>query len=356
MPTERRVTAVLVVLVSLALAACGGRAAPAPCQPCAPSVPVAAHYVDADDNSLEKYDAIWSALQRFYRSESPANIRVRYRPSGPSMFDVPSSTVVISLSSLEKSSLRATIAHESSHLFLAALTEGASTLDELRFIDEGLASVLGYEIDGQLAPYQARAVRLAAGRMKEAPITFERVARWPTFFGSGGKNLDWGAYDVGASFVFYLRDEVGDARLVDLLRSLGRTRSLEASARQVLGRSLSELESGWHAYVGKAKVDVPKLIDQSPQTLSQAVSTTRSEISVTFDVDMAPIVCLMTPCQEGICFDHARWKTERTLVVAIERPLLPKHTYRLALGVPSCRLRSRAGDELPVTEWSFETE
>jgi hypothetical protein len=70
---------------------------------------------------------------------------------------------------------------------------------------------------------------------------------------------------------------------------------------------------------------------------------------------MTPNICVLTPCKEGICFDHARWPTPRTLTIAIDRALLPAHAYQLSLGTSSCRLQSRTGAELPVTEWRFET-
>jgi hypothetical protein len=337
----------------LSTASCRGREAPLPA---VEPRPVTAHYVDADGSVLDEYDALWAQLSRFYQSPRPATIHVRRRPSGTSMFDVPSSTVLISAASLHGGPERPTIAHESSHLFLAEITAAASTLDAFRFIDEGLACVIEHEVGGGIDAYRDRALRRAAGRLREGPITFERVQRWSTYFGTPERGLDFGAYDVGASFVFFVRDTWGDGRLLDLLRALGVTRSLESAVERSLGRPLPEVEAAWIAYVGRVPVSVPQVVEQIPANGSRAASTTLAEVTVTFDVEMSPSICVLTPCQEGICFDHARWTTARTLAIAIERPLLSAHAYTLSLGTPTCRMQSRAGVELPVTVWRFETQ
>jgi Bacterial Ig-like domain len=140
------------------------------------------------------------------------------------------------------------------------------------------------------------------------------------------------------------------------LRAVAATRSLDASVKQGLGRPLPEVEAAWLAYVRRTPVNVPKVVESSPANGSRGVPTTLTEIAVNFDVEMVPDICVLTPCKEGICFDHARWTTGRTLAIAIDRPLFPAHVYQLSLGTPSCRLQSRAGAELPVTEWRFETQ
>ncbi len=342
-------------LAALATAAC----APPVAAPRCPEPAVApARYVDADGNTLERYDALWSQLSRFYGATRPSTIEVRFAPAGPSRFDLDRSAVTLSLGALAGKAVRPVLAHESSHLFLAALTGGASTLEALRFVDEGVASLVEHQVAGDEAVWKVQVLGATAARLRAAPFGFAELARWSSLFGDGGPRSDYGAYDLGASFVLYVREAHGEARTMDLLRALGATRSLDEGARHALGVPIAQLEAGWLAYVRRVELGAPgpvHVVEARPADDERGVPTDQREITVTFDADMARTLCLSTPCQDGVCHDHARWKTPRTIAIALDRPLLPRHAYRITLGWQSCRLRSLAGGELPLTEWRFET-
>ncbi len=338
--------------------AIGGCAHPAAVPRCAETPAPTARYVDADGNTLERYDDLWRQLARFYGATQPGAIAVHFAPGGPSRFDAAQATVTLSLGALRGRSLRPVLAHESSHLFLAALTGGASTLEGFRFVDEGVASLLEHQVAADEAVWKVQALGGTAERLRAAPFGLAELQRWSAFFGDGGERSDYGAYDVGASFVLFVRAEHGDARLVELLRAIGATRSLDAASRQALGRPLAELEAAWLAYLRRVDLGAAgpvHVLELRPANDEHGAPTDLREITVTFDADMAPSLCLSTPCQEGVCHDHARWKTPRTLAIGVDHPLLPHHAYRLALGWQSCRLKSLAGGELPLTEWRFET-
>jgi hypothetical protein len=79
------------------------------------------------------------------------------------------------------------------------------------------------------------------------------------------------------------------------------------------------------------------------------------ELVATFDMPMQPKVCMNAPCHEGLCFDHAAWRTPRELVVTVTKPLRPGRWYEITLGTPTCRLTSRAGARMTPTIWRFKT-
>ncbi|MGZ3423200.1 MAG: Ig-like domain-containing protein [Polyangiales bacterium] len=342
----------IAMLATVAAVACSGARPPVPCPE---AKPPKAHFVDSDGNTLEQYDAIWVWLSRVYGQAGPTPIRITFRGRGDSMFQVATSSMDLSLQPLDGRSPRATIAHEASHLFLAQLTKRASELEEFRFVDEGLASVLEHELDGPSTAFRKSALGGAALRLHEAKYGFARVQRWSTFFGVD-RDRDWGAYDVGASFVYFVRERYGEPALFKLLSTIGETRALGTAIARALGASMDDVEAGWLAYVEKAGYSAPRIVAENPVDGDTAVPVDRSEISVTFDSDMSPTICVVTPCKEGICFDHASFRDPRTLVIKIDKPLLPAHDYHLALGVRSCRLRGTDGRELPITNWGFETK
>jgi hypothetical protein len=356
---SRRLSRAGAVICALGLMAVAvGCAARPPCPPAAPAPPPS-HYVDADDNSLERYDPVWQLLAGFFGDAMPPRIRVEYLPGGTSRFDPEHDRVQLSLSSLKRSGPRCVVAHESSHLALARLTRQASTRDPLRFIDEGLASVLQARCQGDPAAFRQRALGVAATRLAEGRVSFALVDRWSEYFGRSDQpdRLDFDAYLVGASFVLYALETLGEATVRRLLVDLGRTGDLAASVTAVLQRPPAELERGWLAWLGRVPVPaVPRIVALSPPHLARGVRRELPVVEVTFDTDMQPDICVSTDCR-GVCYRDAYWKGPRTLAIRTVPPLPAGHRYELSLGVAGrCALRSVGGRPLPVTPWVFETE
>ncbi len=116
------------------------------------------------------------------------------------------------------------------------------------------------------------------------------------------------------------------------------------------------MEGLWLAGAAVGAHHGPTVVSRSPLDGAARVAIDTRELSVAFDTDMQPTVCVNAPCDQGVCYDHARWSTPRTLTIAVDPKLLPKHDYSIGLGARSCHLKSVGGYELPVTIWRFRTE
>jgi hypothetical protein len=216
--------------LALAVAACQAGAAP-----------VVAHYRDADGQPITRFEPAWQHLAELYGAALPRSIEID-RITGPvSRFDPNRDAVLIADGSLGYQPEIRVVAHETSHVALAAATGGASTEDQLRFFDEGLATVLAHEIDGTLDAYRVTAAAIARGR---GFATLDQLAHWSVFFGHGDDHPDWQAYDVAADFVLFARDRV-DLRA--LIADLAMTRSFAASCAH-LGIDAEDLERRWHLH------------------------------------------------------------------------------------------------------------
>jgi hypothetical protein len=196
---------------------------------------------------------------------------------------------------------------------------------------------------------------IAAGRRKTGSVRLLDMQRWSTYFGKAGAGADFTAYDIGAAFDYFVIETFGEDRFRSFLVDLGRSRSLEASVTAVLGRSLDGIEAEWMAVLDRVEVQIPRVLETSPTSGATAVPMATREIWARFDVPMDPGIRVGTDCREGICFDHASWKDEETLVIRIDAPLRARHHYALTLGTTRGRLRSKEGVEAPLTRWEFDT-
>jgi hypothetical protein len=317
--------------------------------------PTAGHFFDASGVSQPSYEAAWPILEDFFGPALPRRIVVEHVAEGTSRFDPDHQVIVVSRATTVAQSELAVVAHETAHLALAVLTRGASTLEPLRFIDEGLAMIIQKEVEGKLEAYKAGAIAFAAGRLATGNVTLVDLQHWSTYFGVPPK-ADFDAYDVGAAFLCFIEDKYGRAQRATLLADLGRTRTLDVSLRNVFGSSVDETEVRWESYLHAAHVHVPAVTEMVPANGTTDVPVDLREIRVTFDTDMQPDICLSADCH-GLCYDRARWLDARTLVVAADAPLRPAHDYSLSLGVPGrCRLKSRRGVEAPIVTWRFRIQ
>jgi len=306
---------------------------------------------------------VWPHLVEFFGVEVPAKVTVVDEEAGASHFDPNRNIVYISKESLQGKggaapiSVCADVGHETAHLALARLTGGASYIDPFRFLDEGLATILQKEIDGTLPRYKRHALVLAARRLTAGSVRLPDLQAWSKYFGDPKVKADFDAYEVGSAFVFFVQDTRGNDALRKLYVDLGRTRALATSLSSVLGRTYDETEQDWEAYLRTVTIPhAPNITEMVPGNGATAVMPDMNELHVTFDTDMLPSICVMTKCNDGICYDRAYWKDARTLAIKIEKPLAPQQAYALTLGSPShCALMSAEGVEAPITRWEFRT-
>jgi len=349
-------TALLTSTIVFALGGC----APRP----AASAAAANHYYDLLGNTLERLEPVYARLQGFYGTSMPARITVRYTDSDRSMFDPDTSSVAIAVEHLTRAapSGESTIAHESSHLALHALTQGASVLERFRFIDEGVAYILAARATDEGEPFRAKALAKAAAAHQERTIDFARVQAWDSYGARQVHAENPNAYAVGASFVFFLLDEGDEKQFREFLVGLGRSTDLEAALRETYGMSQQEAEARWQGYLGRSKVAPgalelpPSLVRTIPKQDELGVSLALRELVAEFDRPMdTGRMCIRTRCDDGVCYENARWDSPTRLVVAVTPALLPTHRYELSLGGEDCRLRSATLVEVPPIPWTFET-
>jgi hypothetical protein len=294
-------------------------------------------------------------VHEFFGAAAPDAVRLEYVETGPSQFHPESSSVSISGESLKRQSELGVVAHETAHLALARLTRGASTNERLRFVDEGLASILQSRAEKDAKAYRARALVVAAQRAREDDAILVHAERWSEYFGDPKTSADFEAYEVGAAFDLFLLDAFGPERTRRLLADLAETRDLEASCARVLLRDLSDIERAWRESLRQIPIVVPRVVTQSPANEDEGARVDLTELAATFDVPMDPRICLNAPCHEGICYDHATWRSPTELVVRLTQPLTPGRWYEVSLGTGRCRLKSRAGVAMPVAIWRFKT-
>ncbi len=321
--------------------------------------PPAPRFRTSEGAPLGGFDAAWEALHETFGAATPEAFTVVVKePGGPSQFNTQATRLVLPRDTLATRGAP-TLAHEGAHVCLSRLTEGASELEALRFVDEGLATIFEHRLAGTSAELEKSARRAAALQLAAGNLSFEKLARWSVYFGDPQQERRASfAYPVGAAFVLFLRDTFGDERFMALLVALGRSRTLDGAAQAALGRSAEELETAWLASLKAVKVAPPAAIAFEPRDQAKHVAVGVTALRVTFDSDMAPSICLRAECGKShVCFTGARWTSPRMLVVVPDGPLLPKHRYRLELGIAGrCVMSALDGQSLAPVTWEFETE
>jgi hypothetical protein len=188
------------------------------------------HFYDTTSAPLEKFEPAWSTLRAFFGAVLPERVTVDYELQGTSHFDPRTNAVHLVVASYHGEPELAAVAHETSHLALAMLATGASTEQNFRFLDEGLATVMQYEVQGLAAQRQRLFRAHAAEHPKAGRATLSAMQLWSTYFGNPTVKADYSAYEDGAAFVFFLSDTYGQMKLRNLFVDLGRhTRSRHPS-------------------------------------------------------------------------------------------------------------------------------
>ena len=324
----------------------------------------AGHFFDEAGNNLEKYDQKYFLLTDFYGEFTPKQIVVRYHSRKSSQFHTRDNSISLALYCL-KDSPENTVIHETSHLAMSNLTQGASVTNQFRFFDEGMANIMGYKAEGRLAIYKQKAINIAEKQRQENNISFKKVQDWTNYFGdwSGKKDKlkrNPNAYPVGSSFVFYIQDTYGIKKLKEFFNSVGKTKDLETSLRNVFNVSAKDIEAAWLEYIKKSSTlekCVPHIVEMFPANNSKEVLLDLKEIYVKFDRPMdTRRVVFITKCAGGLCSKDAYWKNATTFAVKVNPALEKDFKYNSSLGDARRGLfLSEQGCELPVQNWSFQT-
>jgi hypothetical protein len=307
--------------------------------------------------AIAGFDQVWETLHEFYGAATPSSFTVVVKqPGGPSQFNSAQARLLLPRDTLHERGAP-TLVHEGSHVCLSRLTGGASELEALRFVDEGLASLFEHRVAGSLPQFEKAARNAAALQLAAGNLSFEKLARWSVYFGVPPKRNAY-AYSVGAAFDLYLLSTFGKERFQSFLAELGRERELDKAVRKAFGRSAAQLEAEWIASLEEVKVEKPVALAFEPKQGATAVPVATRELKVTMNVEMSPTTCVLAECgPSNVCYSGARWASPRELVIVADGPLLPKHRYRISLGIDGrCLMSSLDGLKLQPITWEFETE
>lgn len=317
------------------------------------------HYYDLNGNSLEQYDSLWETLHEYYGEHLPKVLTLGYIEGESSLFDPQNNRVNLAVRELYHPAGRRVIAHESSHIALYHLTAGASSLEPFRFFDEGQANIMGALAADALGDYKDLALNAAAIQYSKGNVSLERVQRWSSYYGEPDSRNPY-AYDVGASFNFFILEIYGQEALFRFFEDIGKTRDLSQTVRNLFNKSAGDFEAEWLQYLLEIDTSLvrPAVVEMYPPHNAESVPVDVKEIYVRFNTEMLPSICILTPsCQDSaVCYKNAYWKAKNILAVKVQGRLKPGHLYRLSLGVPQkCDNKSVAGVELPITPWYFKT-
>lgn len=295
-------------------------------------------------------DAAWAFLSEFYGSALPITINVTSTTLDHSEFRTTPPLLLIAKRRCEESVVN-TLTHEASHIALAQRTHKLSLQNENRFWDEGLATVLAVTAEGGRGSAKGAILKRAAMRAADGDVSLPLLRKW----NSGYKATSF-AYEVAASFIFFLEESFRKYSLENFIRTLDETRSLSRTLRKLFHRSEQQIEEEWNAYLAKISIpERPHIMSRFPADEAKDLSCRIKELKVTFDVPMnTDVVCVSAPASAfGLNYKSARWKNRNELVWSLGAGLAKNVPYILSLGTSECRLRSLEGRFLPVTPWRF---
>ncbi len=160
------------------------------------------------------------------------------------------------------------IAHETAHIALYKLSKGKILSNENQFIDEGIAIYIGILYVEDVARYNTLAQKIAKEDLRNGKASldylrdFENNVRreqrewnkkWrkenPGKFPTQDDFIKTGArtYFTAYSLIKAFKDKYGLPKLLDVVRSMGAGESQSDAFEKVMGQSLDEFVSEWHA-------------------------------------------------------------------------------------------------------------
>jgi hypothetical protein len=205
------------------------------------------HFFDVQGKPLAQYDSLFAELYKYFKDSVPERITVVYTKGSTSRFNDRDELVLINETAARIKPYQV-IGHESAHLCMANLTKRASTEEQFRFFDEGFASIFENILDHKENQYKDVSLKYAAGQNQQNNLSFEKVQAWSRYFGSPPA-ANWRAYNVGASFVYYVIDTYGIESFLALCKDIGNTRNLNQSCQNIFHKEQSTIEAEWQEYL-----------------------------------------------------------------------------------------------------------
>lgn len=329
------------------------------------------HYIDIHGNSLDKFDFVWEQLNPIFDKKCPQTINIDYSDNPHSTyFEINKNLIIVNMRDYH-GNFPQLLAHDTTHLCLAKITNDASKLNEFRFIDEGYAMLLATKVAKKSDLYKYLALRNAIRENQKEEINFKFIQDWDSYCYRNNINdpskWNYDAYNVGSSFLFYLQDTYSEDVVNKLLRSIGKTKNLEESLQVLLNKSLLEVEKEWKVYLAtyKKKHNValtaakPRIVDIYPKHNAIDVPSSIKELYVKFNVPMLTNYLTIGTYYPEVSYKNAYWKDDKTLVIKIKQKLQKDFTYKVTLGKlwqGSTFLFSKEGINFPVTDWIFTTK
>lgn len=314
------------------------------------------HFIDKDGNPIEKYEFIYQAVKKIYPESIPEKVIIQYIDGSHSKFNIDKAIVYLSVNHVKNA--ERIIAHELSHICLGRYKNSTNVLDQFRFFDEGFANIVGYRVVNDIESYKKQSLITAAVQNKADNMDFKKVQDWETYYARYKKN-NYFAYPVGSSFDFMIIDNYGEEILFKFFKDIAKTKNLNRTFKNVFKKDLATIETEWKEYVSKIQIDdvKPKVVKMFPENGAKDVDVKIKEITVEFNTSMLKSIYVSTPCDDGVCYKNAYWKTDKLLVIKVDPKLLSGHEYRLTLGSIKSgrRLKSTAGIELDLISWTFKT-
>ncbi|MBC86727.1 MAG: hypothetical protein CL677_06060 [Bdellovibrionaceae bacterium] len=217
------------------------------------SLPLFARYVDKNGEKKEQFKSIYSFVNKHVGS-CPKKIFFGHdkRKDGFSRFKGATATVTMAKPP-EHENFKMILAHETSHICLFNKTNGASNTEPFRFFDEGLADIIGGRFVGGESNYKKKAFSKAKAWNKEGKVSFSKVQKWNDYFGNP-PDVDFGAYMVGATFVYFILDSFGKDTLELFLIDIGKTKSLKITIKNIFDMNQDHFEKLWLKYIEEAEI------------------------------------------------------------------------------------------------------
>ncbi len=181
----------------------------------------------------------------------PNRVEVARTPGGGGSFSTRTTTVNIG-ETVKPADYDAVLAHETVHLCLVMISNGASVTDQYRFLDEGFAKLY----DRRMRLSEDSIARLTYGKLKKYPaevINFKQARSWSSYFGKPDSlgTLGWDAYYVGVSFHLFLEDTYGKSKPLKLMREIGLSMSFAGALKDTVGEDIDVVEKKWQDHVAR---------------------------------------------------------------------------------------------------------
>ncbi len=212
-----------------------------------------AGYVGSNGNTFEEFNSIYEFVN-LNIGNCPQNIKlvIEIKEDNFSRFNGEKNQIIMAKDPQDKD-FKMILAHETSHICLFNKTNGASNMEKFRFIDEGLADIIGGRYIGGEKSYKKKVIQTAYQRYSKKRISFKEIQQWHQFFGIS-PHVNYDAYRVGASFVYFLTENYGKQKFNDFLTELGKTHSLNNAIQKVY-KIDTGIEDLWRNYINHAYVN-----------------------------------------------------------------------------------------------------